>query len=66
MAAKYYVSKEAANTGKHAIHKEDCTKLPSDRIFLGGFSHCINALEAAKEFYANVDGCDYCSPMCTR
>jgi hypothetical protein len=66
MAAKYYVSKEAGNSGEHAVHKEGCSQLPSERIFLGGFSHCLNALQAAKVFYTAVDGCDYCSPMCSR
>lgn len=66
MAAKYYVSKTAESTGEHAVHREDCSKLPSERVFLGGFSHCLNAVEAAKEFYSNVDGCEYCSKMCHR
>jgi hypothetical protein len=62
----YYVNKNAQNTGEHEVHKGDCPvgPLPENSQYLGVFSSCKDAVEKAKEYYANVDGCAVCSPAC--
>ncbi|WXR62030.1 hypothetical protein WG909_02070 [Peptostreptococcaceae bacterium AGR-M142] len=62
----YYVNKNAQNTGEHEVHKETCSYLPSsdNRIHLGDFNNCKDALNEASKHYNNVDGCYYCSNEC--
>lgn len=64
--AYYYVNKNAQSTGEHEVHKEDCSDLPdsSNRIGLGYFSSCKEAVKEAKKHYDNVDGCYYCCKPC--
>lgn len=64
---RYYVNKNAQpGTGDHEVHVETCSRLPDadNRINLGDFSECSAAVEAAKGYYDDVNGCSYCSPAC--
>jgi len=62
----YYVNKNAQPTGEHEVHKDSCRYLPdtNNRIGLGYFSNCSDALRKAKEYYSKVDGCYYCCLSC--
>jgi len=62
----YYVNRNAQPTGEHEVHKSTCHRLPdsSNRIALGYFSNCTDAVEKAKQYYSNVDGCYYCCSNC--
>ena len=62
MLIKYYVNKIAQTTGEHEVHAENCKYLPtaSNRIYLGLFDSPRKAVEEAKKYYSNVDGCFYC------
>lgn len=62
----YYVNKNAQSTGEHEVHTENCSYLPdmSNRQYLGYFDNCKDAMQAAKKYYNNVDGCYYCSKLC--
>ena len=64
--AKYYVNKNAQANGDHEVHKEGCSYMPSslNRIYLGEFSNCKDAVRKAKEYYSRVNGCYYCSNSC--
>lgn len=63
---QYYVNKIAQNTGEHEVHRSGCTYLPKEenRIYLGSFNNCADAIKKAKEFYSNVDGCYFCCKDC--
>lgn len=63
---KYYVNKNPQNNGDHEVHKEGCLWLPleSNRIYLGEFYSCSDAVKAAKQYYSDVDGCAKCIPQC--
>lgn len=63
---KYYVNKNAQSNGDHEVHKESCSYLPNleNRIYLGVFSNCSDAVNAAKSHYSKVNGCYYCSINC--
>lgn len=63
---KYYVNKIAQSNGDHEVHKEDCSFLPSinNRIYLGEFNNCWEAVAKAKDYYTQVNGCYYCSKEC--
>lgn len=68
MYKDYYVNKN--DTGNpnfnHEVHCEDCFWLPTvnNRIYLGYFDSCYDAVKMAKEYYINVDGCATCCPLC--
>lgn len=64
--ASYYVNKNAQNNGDHEVHKSTCDWLPKpeNRIYLGEFSNCKDAVEEAKKYYNQVNGCIYCSTEC--
>lgn len=52
----------------HEVHKSTCRYLPSpvNRIYLGSFSSCAEAIKVARRYYNNVDGCAFCCPDCHR
>jgi len=62
----YYVNKNAQPTGEHEVHTENCQYLPdiNNRQYLGYFDGCREAIQEAKKYYSNVDGCYYCSILC--
>lgn len=62
----YYVNKNAQSTGEHEVHNSLCRFLPeaANRIYLGSFLNCAEAVKKAKEYYTKVDGCYFCCPNC--
>ena len=62
----YYVNRQAQSNGDHEVHKSDCKYLPSteNRIYLGEFPSCHGAVQAARGYFDQVDGCYFCSPDC--
>jgi len=62
----YYVNKNAQSNGDHEVHKGSCNYLPDsdNRIYLGYFSSCSEAVNKAKEYYNQVDGCYFCAYEC--
>jgi hypothetical protein len=63
---KYYVNRNAQSNGDHEVHTETCSFLPNvhNRLYLGNFSNCKDAVAEAKKTYPTADGCAYCSPDC--
>ncbi|CAL2078877.1 hypothetical protein [Tenacibaculum sp. 190524A05c] len=64
--AKYYVNKNAQENGDHEVHKFGCFWLPKveNRIYLGNFTNCKDAVKEAKKHYNKVNGCYHCSRAC--
>jgi len=62
----YYVNKIAQSTGEHEVHNAGCLYLPSidNRVYLGQFSNCADAVCEARKYYSKVDGCYYCCKPC--
>ena len=62
----YYVNKNAQPNGDYEVHTLNCSYLPSfeNRLFLGMFSNCSEAVQAAKKTYPQADGCYYCCKAC--
>lgn len=62
----YYVNINAQSTGEHEVHTSTCRYLPSSMNLkrLGYFSTCKEAVQEAKKYYSNVDGCYYCCNPC--
>ena len=62
----YYVNKNAQSNGDHEVHAEGCSYLPNseNRIFLGYFSTCSEAVREARNHYSQVNGCYFCSRAC--
>ena len=63
----YIVNINPQDKGEHEVHRLNICKrlpVPKNRRFLGDFSTCAEALERAKEYYQDVDGCFFCCPEC--
>ncbi|MFT5823452.1 MAG: hypothetical protein ACI8ZM_004713 [Crocinitomix sp.] len=63
---KYYVNKNADAKSNHEVHVEGCPYSPrlENRIDLGYFYNCEDAVRAAKKIYRIADGCNHCSKPC--
>lgn len=66
MLKKYYVNMNQQLNGDHEVHSEDCrwSPTPENRLYLGNFSNCADAVAAARKHYLKVDGCAFCCPLC--
>ena len=64
--AAYYVNKNAQANGDHEVHTTGCDYLPREenRIYLGNFALCHQAVDTARKYYSQVNGCFYCSNDC--
>jgi len=64
--ALYYVNKNAQSNGDHEVHTGSCSYLPTaeNRIYLGSFTNCADAVRVASRYYSQVNGCYYCSRPC--
>lgn len=63
---EYYVNNRAQSNGDHEVHDEDCRylPLPQNRTYLGKFLTCKPAVEKAKSYHKQVNGCSTCSLSC--
>lgn len=63
---EYFVNKNAQPNGDHEVHSKRCFYLPieNNRISLGFFSSCYQAVQKAKEIFPTADGCYSCSSEC--
>ena len=64
--ARYYVNKNAQSNGDHEVHTSGCSFMPDEanRLYLGDFSNCRDAVREAKKTYPQSNGCYYCSNAC--
>lgn len=62
----YLVNKNAQSTGEHEVHESTCGQRPDypNQQQLGLYANCHEAVNAAKNYYLNVDGCYYCCNPC--
>ena len=62
----YLVNKNAQLGGEHEVHESNCPRLPDflNRQDLGFHATCKGAVQAAEQYYDNVDGCYYCCNEC--
>ena len=62
----YCVNTKAHPDGDHEVHKCDCHHLPSieNRLYLGEFSNCKEAVTEAKKILSQSNGCYACSNEC--
>ncbi len=62
----YYVSKQAQSNGHHEVHVPRCVHLPEtdNRIYLGSFTNCGDALREAKSHFQTAAGCKWCCSEC--
>lgn len=63
---EYYLNKMPRRDGKHELHLSICLFAPNElnRIELGEFHDCDEAIEYARNIEPNIVGCLFCSPLC--
>lgn len=64
--SSYYVNKNMQANGDHEVHVSGCSFMPlaENRIYLGEFSSCWEAVAAARQYYWQSNGCYYCCNAC--
>ena len=64
--SSYYVNKNAQDNGDHEVHKDGGSSMPEEhnRLYLGQFGNCHDAVTEAKKHYRQSNGCAYCSAAC--
>ena len=62
----YIMNINSQSNGDHKIHKMTCDRLPNlgNRLYLGDFQSCHDAVREAKKYDPEADGCLHCSPEC--
>ena len=62
----YYVNKKAQDNGDHEVHASTCTYLPPTENLqhLGFFENCHEAVEKAKGYFLQSNGCYWCAKEC--
>ena len=64
---RYYLSKICGDDDRHLIHTVTCRHLPreqDERIYLGDFPHCGNAIDIAKLYFLQLHCCPECTFRC--
>ena len=63
---RYFVNRNVQSNDEHEVHTENCPFVPrpENRVPLGRFAGCQEALEVARKYYSQLDGCAICSPTC--
>jgi hypothetical protein len=65
---QYCVTKLAQSSGDHEVHdvtaQKWCLPQPAHRQDLGYHSACASAVQAAKSYYSQVNGCRWCATPC--
>ena len=63
---KYYINKNAQANGDHEVHLPSCKWFPAskNRVYLGEFNNCRDAIIKGKKKYSSADGCAHCLPKC--
>jgi hypothetical protein len=66
---EYCVNKNAQpETGDHEVHdlasEKGCWPDSENRLNLGAYASCGEAVEAAKRHYSDVNGCYHCANEC--
>lgn len=65
MAAGYYVvNRHAQLNGDHEVHVRGCNFFPSHYIDLGYHYGCGTAVAVARGYFAQSNGCFWCSREC--
>lgn len=66
----YYFNNSADVHGRHEVHTEDCSYIPSseNRTMIGYMSNCSDAIDRAKREHPSksFDGCYWCSRECNK
>ena len=62
----YCVNTNVQPNGDHEVHHYGCAWLPeqANRLYLGKFFTCTEAVAEARKHYRQSNGCYYCSPIC--
>lgn len=63
---RFYLNKEAQTNGDQEVHQATCLFLPGEenRIDLGEFYSCKDAIDKAKVIYVKSNGCYFCARLC--
>ena len=65
---QFCVNRNAQSNGDHEVHDVSsgswCLPAASSRLDLGHHVSCSSAVQAARTYYKQVNGCAWCAPDC--
>ena len=61
--SSYYVRIKPQLNGTYAVHKKNCPFLPpaGNRLYLGEFNNCYDAVCKARQYFSEAENCYFCS-----
>lgn len=62
----YYVESVSQENGHHLVHKDGCDWIPQEKnkVYLGEFKCCEEAIEEAQDLFNDLDRCIQCLTEC--
>jgi hypothetical protein len=61
-------TKEQSDSGDHEVHDTSssrwCHPDPANQLSLGYHDGCASAVQDARRYYSQVNGCAFCAPTC--
>jgi hypothetical protein len=60
----YYANRRHQPNGDTEVHTSQCHYFPKKGLYLGDFASCAPAVEQAKRYFVNPNGCAHCCPDC--
>ena len=65
---QFCVNKNAQSNGDHEVHDlslgTSCLPIAANRQDLGSHVSCVSAVQVARRYYTQVNGCAWCAPSC--
>lgn len=63
---QYCVNRTEQSNGDHEVHAEGCRfwPQPQNALPLGWHSTCSTAVQTARQYYRQVNGCIHCATAC--
>lgn len=64
--AEFCVNKSEQTNGDHEVHERGCVYWPASQNVqgLGWHANCSSAVQAARQYYRQVNGCKTCARSC--
>lgn len=64
MKQKYFVNRVPQFNLDHEVHVQGCKYMPENKIDLGEFTNCFEAVRESKKHYSQTNGCFFCCNPC--
>jgi hypothetical protein len=60
--AHYFIDNRKQPDGAHEVHSQGCSRMATDKHYLGDFGHFLEAMMEARKTHWDTSGCVRCLP----